>query len=101
MRVVRPILLSGCSLFGSDTGQGPQTVTAGDRCRPLLGARREGTNAAHPPGYGASSTAGRRERSASTCLLGSLRRRRLVQHGVRMRRRASTRLVWCATTHSA
>jgi hypothetical protein len=29
-----------CSLFGSDTGQGPQTgplLTAGDRCSPLLG----------------------------------------------------------------
>jgi hypothetical protein len=28
-------VLSGCSLFGSDTGQGPQTVTAVDRWRPL------------------------------------------------------------------
>jgi hypothetical protein len=100
--------LSGCSLFGSDTGQGPQTVTAVDRWRSLqtaawgtAGARAEGTNAAQAPGYGAGSTAGRRECSASTCLAGSLRRRRLVEHGVRMRCRASTRPVWWATTHSA
>ena len=46
-------VLSGCSLFGSDTGQGPQTVTAVDRWRPLqtaawgtAGARAGGTNAA-------------------------------------------------------
>jgi hypothetical protein len=41
--------LSGCSLFGSNTGQGPQTVTGVDRWRPLqtaasgtAGARAEG-----------------------------------------------------------
>ena len=48
--------MSGYSLFGSDTGQGPQTVTAVDRWRPLqtaawgtAGAWAEGTNAAQAP----------------------------------------------------
>jgi hypothetical protein len=87
---------------------GPQTVTAVDRWRPLqtaawatAGARAEGTNAAQAPGDGASATAGRRACSTSTCLVGSLRRRHLVQHGVRMRtqRLDPARLV--GTTHSA